>query len=147
MHVFQLGTGSTDYPEHADTQETTVQAGDVVLLATDGVWDNIWDDEVLSLLQAWANAGGGNLGDSHTFRGQRAQLTTMPCSATAGKAGLLWLSRGLAIASHHFATDRTRRSPFSVHAGGRYQGGKMDDITVLVALVQSDAARSRQSKL
>ena len=101
-----------------------MRPGDLVVLATDGVWDNLFDEEMLALIQAWVNGGGNSL----------------------GRKGLVWLARGVAIASHNFAADHKRSSPFSVHSSGRFQGGKMDDITILIALVNSDDVKIR-SKL
>ncbi|KAL8274193.1 hypothetical protein Esti_001878 [Eimeria stiedai] len=48
----QLGTGSKDLPEDAHVLSLAVEPGDVVLLATDGVWDNVFDHQVLKSLQA-----------------------------------------------------------------------------------------------
>ncbi|CEM15543.1 unnamed protein product [Vitrella brassicaformis CCMP3155] len=51
----QLGTGSSDLPEHADVTEAPTQPGDWVLLASDGVWDNLYDDDILRVLERAPN--------------------------------------------------------------------------------------------
>jgi hypothetical protein len=38
-----------DRPEDSDIQEFQLEQGDLILLATDGVWDNLYDDEILEL--------------------------------------------------------------------------------------------------
>eukprot|EP00293_Proteomonas_sulcata_P020024 CAMPEP_0184314364 /NCGR_PEP_ID=MMETSP1049-20130417/73582_1 /TAXON_ID=77928 /ORGANISM="Proteomonas sulcata, Strain CCMP704" /LENGTH=77 /DNA_ID=CAMNT_0026632231 /DNA_START=512 /DNA_END=742 /DNA_ORIENTATION=+ len=48
---FQLGTDSSDRPEHAERVEVPVEVGDVVLLATDGVWDNMFEDEIKNMVE------------------------------------------------------------------------------------------------
>ncbi|KEP64379.1 UNVERIFIED_CONTAM: protein phosphatase 2C, putative [Hammondia hammondi] len=47
----QLGTGSSDMPEHAHVLDLPVAEGDILFLATDGVWDNLYDDQVLAILR------------------------------------------------------------------------------------------------
>jgi serine/threonine protein phosphatase PrpC len=39
---FQLGTGSRDSPLDAVTDELTVQEGDILIMGTDGIWDNVF---------------------------------------------------------------------------------------------------------
>ena len=43
---FQIGTNSNDGPEKADQVELDVASGDVVVAATDGVFDNLFDEDV-----------------------------------------------------------------------------------------------------
>ncbi|CBZ50401.1 protein phosphatase 2C, related [Neospora caninum Liverpool] len=47
----QLGTGSSDMPEHAHVLDVPVVEGDILFLATDGVWDNLYDNQVLDVLR------------------------------------------------------------------------------------------------
>ncbi|ESS30386.1 putative protein phosphatase 2C [Toxoplasma gondii GAB2-2007-GAL-DOM2] len=47
----QLGTGSSDMPEHAHVLDLPVAEGDILFLATDGVWDNLYDDQILAVLR------------------------------------------------------------------------------------------------
>lgn len=46
----QLGTGSLDLPEHADLLDSPVKADDWILVATDGVWDNVFEDQLTPIL-------------------------------------------------------------------------------------------------
>ncbi|KAA8913897.1 hypothetical protein FN846DRAFT_897053 [Sphaerosporella brunnea] len=47
----QLGTNSSDTPvDNAVVQEVEVQNGDLVLLATDGLVDNMWDAEIMTVI-------------------------------------------------------------------------------------------------
>jgi len=46
----QLGTNSDDYPEHSDVKVIDVQIGDIVLLATDGLFDNVFDEDIIRIL-------------------------------------------------------------------------------------------------
>lgn len=46
----QLGTNSDDFPEHADVAVVEVLRGDLIILCTDGIWDNMFDEDVVSIL-------------------------------------------------------------------------------------------------
>lgn len=46
----QLGTNSDDYPEHSDVKVLDVEIGDIVLLATDGLFDNVFDEDIIRVL-------------------------------------------------------------------------------------------------
>jgi serine/threonine protein phosphatase PrpC len=45
---FQLGGPSGDKAADADVDTVRVVDGDIVVCATDGLWDNLFDEEVLS---------------------------------------------------------------------------------------------------
>jgi protein phosphatase PTC7 len=111
---FQLGTGSTDSPNDADCVELELQPGDVVVASTDGVGDNLFPEEIVSIVRE-----GLTLGKSETEMATRiAQVASSRANSTVG------------------------RSPFSVNAqqsGYEYSGGKLDDITVVVAIVEASA--------
>eukprot|EP00923_Selenidium_pygospionis_P048104 GHVN01082891.1.p2 GENE.GHVN01082891.1~~GHVN01082891.1.p2 ORF type:complete len:123 (-),score=11.23 GHVN01082891.1:61-429(-) len=47
----QLGTGSVDSPAHADCITVTpLYSGDWILLASDGLWDNLFEEQVTAIL-------------------------------------------------------------------------------------------------
>ena len=49
---FQLGTHSPDTPANADTYDLALDVGDVVVVATDGVFDNLFECEIVQCLDA-----------------------------------------------------------------------------------------------
>jgi protein phosphatase PTC7 len=49
-HPLQLGTGSSLTAEDATSTIVPVQAGDLVLLGSDGIFDNIFEDELLRII-------------------------------------------------------------------------------------------------
>jgi len=112
---FQLGTESTDTPESAIRIAVSVQEGDLVIMGTDGLWDNMYDQEVIEICAKEAS---------------RDDNSEMPF--TQG------LAERLAQRAHHLAKSAVRQSPFSVKArqsGYRFLGGKMDDVTVVVCSI------------
>ncbi|KAL6746431.1 Serine/threonine phosphatase, family 2C [Haematococcus lacustris] len=109
---FQIGSSDSmsDMPASAQKFELAVQAGDVVVMGTDGLWDNCFDEEIMSVIRY-------------------CQDVNMPLDKTA---------QVLAHYARHRASDPKFASPFAYaafQAGFAYMGGKMDDITVVVARV------------
>ncbi|KAJ1495759.1 hypothetical protein T484DRAFT_1761123 [Baffinella frigidus] len=47
---FQLGAHSNDLPEHGDRATFTVEVGDLLIMGTDGLWDNVFEEDILSVL-------------------------------------------------------------------------------------------------
>lgn len=95
----------------------TIQDGDVVVMASDGLWDNVEDDEATKLIQA-----------------------------CIGKEGERWSCAVAARDIGEFAVKESNRTtgllPFGRRAleetGEKWEGGKIDDITVLVARICDD---------
>jgi protein phosphatase PTC7 len=101
--------------------ELAVQAGDIVLLASDGLFDNVWEHEITSAIDTYTR-------ESEEENGGNLRLTSVD-----GLADSL-----VALASRNAASE-TKPSPFSETAkewGYSYEGGKLDDITVVVGLVE-----------
>lgn len=47
---FQVGTGGDD-PAKADSEIHDVRDGDIIILASDGLWDNVFDMKVIELIR------------------------------------------------------------------------------------------------
>ncbi|EFJ52734.1 Serine/threonine phosphatase, family 2C [Volvox carteri f. nagariensis] len=113
---YQIGSpdSMSDPPQSAQRFEIRVQPGDLILLGTDGLWDNCFDEELACVL-----------------RYCRDQSMDAPKMAEV-----------VAHYARHRASDSKFASPFAYsafQAGFAYMGGKMDDITVLICLVQQPA--------
>lgn len=113
---YQIGAtdSMSDLPSSSQRFELTVQPGDLLVLGTDGLWDNCFDEEVASVLRYCV-----------------AQHMEPPKMAQV-----------MAHYARHRAADSKFASPFAYaafQAGFTYMGGKMDDITVVIAHVQQAA--------
>jgi len=75
--------------------------GDVIVLATDGVFDNLYDKEIIEIL---------------------ARKSENP----AGE---------ISLSAYKNSIKEAVGTPFSEGSGGKYSGGKKDDITVIVVRV------------
>ncbi|KAL5638838.1 hypothetical protein ACGC1H_003255 [Rhizoctonia solani] len=111
---YQLGPHSATTPR-ADAQLITSEVipGDIVILASDGLGDNLWDEEVLHEVERFRAL---SLGESS------AQLLGEALARRAKRAA-----------------EGTKDVPFGVRgraAGVQFVGGKTDDISVVVAIVR-----------
>ena len=112
----QLGGGSSDRPSDGAVFEAAVYPGDVVLLATDGLFDNAYPEEICQAVV------------------QGAQFKETPEET----------SKALADLAFKNATDNSKLSPWAAEARkhGYFStgGGKMDDVTVVVSKVIHESA-------
>lgn len=87
-----------------------VAPGDVIIAGTDGLFDNLYNNEITAVVVHAMRAGLG------------PQVTAQKIAALARQR----------------AQDKDRQTPFSTaaqDAGFRYYGGKLDDITVVVSYI------------
>ncbi|CAN6923135.1 unnamed protein product [Brassica oleracea] len=109
--TYQLESGSNgDLPSSGQMFTVAVAPGDVIIAGTDGLFDNLYNNEITAIVVQAVRAG------------------TDP-QVTAQKIAALARQR---------AQDKNRQTPFSTaaqDAGFRYYGGKLDDITVVVSYV------------
>eukprot|EP01125_Pyxidicula_operculata_P016014 TRINITY_DN5472_c0_g1_i1.p1 TRINITY_DN5472_c0_g1~~TRINITY_DN5472_c0_g1_i1.p1 ORF type:complete len:177 (-),score=29.74 TRINITY_DN5472_c0_g1_i1:54-584(-) len=106
---YQMGTGSPHTPKtHAEKTSTKVQANDWVLVASDGLWDNV---PMVAIL-------------SHFKKDSKLSITKM--------------AQDIAKKASDLSTKKGIPSPFAKEAHKNnvpWQGGKPDDITVLLGKV------------
>lgn len=105
----------SDSPESAETASFVVRDGDIILVATDGLFDNLSTDLIEKELQQMKDR--------------------------RDEAALQGLCNSLALQARHLAFDEQYMSPFAKKAqsyGIHAPGGKPDDITVLLAVVTAE---------
>lgn len=114
------GTSKQDLPSHADAYTFEVEEGDVVLMGTDGIFDNLHDSEVCKLAQISLEATMG-------------RDKSGPWQIDPNR-----LAKAYAEAARVRSEDSSARTPFgnlARQAGLQHMGGKMDDITVVACVV------------
>jgi hypothetical protein len=114
-YPFQLGTVSKDTPKDTQSFAIKVQEGDVVVLGSDGLFDNVFDEEIVDIVDANA----------------KEPIETSDPQVMADS--LLRRAREVAEDS------RFASSPFqsrAIQEGFYYQGGKIDDMTILVGIIR-----------
>jgi len=98
----------TDTPENSDMHKIELESGDVVLLATDGLWDNVPEKIIVDVLK--------NI---------EPQNIQMICNT-------------IALIARRLSHDEQHKSPFAVKAGEygiTATGGKPDDITLVLLYI------------
>ncbi|KAL2868689.1 uncharacterized protein BJX67DRAFT_371101 [Aspergillus lucknowensis] len=141
----QLGTNSVDTPRNnAVLSQVDLEEGDIVLAVSDGVLDNLWEHEVLSItlegLKKWEHG-----------RHDDKDLEWAPPAALAEEK-TVFLARELLNAALAVAQDPFAESPYmekAVEEGLAIQGGKMDDISVVVGVCRrrhSDTGLNRANQ-
>lgn len=112
-HPYQLGQTSGDHPRSAMKIKLTMEAGDVIVVGTDGLFDNMYSEEIL----LWV---------------------TQEINQSSDPQMIAWR---LAECALYNSLDKFADTPFaraSRQNGGNHTGGKRDDITVIVALILQD---------
>ncbi|XP_015972645.1 probable protein phosphatase 2C 55 [Arachis duranensis] len=107
--TYQLGTNG-DLPSSGQVFTIAVAPGDVIVAGTDGLFDNLYNNEITAVVVHAVRAGFG------------PQVTAQKIAALARQRAL----------------DKNRQTPFSTaaqDAGIRYYGGKLDDTTVVVSYI------------
>ncbi|XP_068190082.1 protein phosphatase PTC7 homolog [Antennarius striatus] len=105
------GVVLSDSPEAADSSSIDVQLGDIILTASDGLFDNMPDYMILQELKKLK---------------------------TTNYDSVLQTAQSIAKQAHDLAYDPNYMSPFAQFAcdnGLNVRGGKPDDITVLLSIV------------
>jgi len=116
----QLGTNSPDTPkENSFMDIVDVNEGDLVLCLSDGVTDNLWEEEIteytVDAMKKWEDG------------------------VHAAEDGIVYVARTLMNAAKEIALDPYAGSPYmsrAVDEGLAAEGGKLDDISVLIGVVR-----------
>jgi len=106
---YQFASDGGDSPEKADVWQMEVQKNDLIVSSTDGMWDNLFVEDVTAVINQQPRLSSGCLNLSH-------------------------LSHFLARLAHKVAKDPRAQTPFAQEARRqkfKYKGGKMDDVTVI----------------
>eukprot|EP01054_Gregarina_sp_Poly1_P002619 Gregarina_sp_Poly_1__2618@NODE_1711_length_3499_cov_182_003788_g383_i1_p1_GENE_NODE_1711_length_3499_cov_182_003788_g383_i1NODE_1711_length_3499_cov_182_003788_g383_i1_p1_ORF_typecomplete_len452_score74_44SpoIIE/PF07228_12/1_7e29PP2C_2/PF13672_6/2_3e16PP2C_2/PF13672_6/7_5e03PP2C/PF00481_21/0_00012_NODE_1711_length_3499_cov_182_003788_g383_i11351490 len=114
---------SEDLPKHAQCFDIMVEEGDLLLLASDGLWDNLWDFEIQGLC---------NLA--------LAPFEALILHDENLETGADEVARAVLEAASYRSRDVKARTPFAksytTECGiPAFTGGKWDDITVVAAWV------------
>lgn len=123
----QLGTNSVDTPrKNAVLSKVALEEDDLVLAVSDGVMDNLWEHEVLKII----------LDSLKKWDEGKMESNSISPSPELCDDRMVYASRELLNAALAIAQDPFAESPFmekAVDEGLAIEGGKMDDISVVLA--------------
>ena len=150
------GAQLCDYPKDADITQHNLKHGDILVFASDGVWDNLFNQDILGIVSrtmmgigAWKTSDGGIRVVDNLRR------FTQPKEEATQRLVTLQSTLATEIAARAKTASMNQRldGPFAKEVQKYYpqenwHGGKVDDICVVV-LVVSDSNKTPevQSKL
>ncbi|KAF7639756.1 Protein phosphatase [Meloidogyne graminicola] len=117
-----------DKPESSELREHELQSGDIVLIASDGLWDNCHISTIAKLLYSEED----NIKQKTEEEGEEGQQNR---SLQMSHASLQARCNSLALIARHLSADEHYISPFTQRAlkhGIRAPGGKSDDVTIIL---------------
>ena len=140
--IFGGGQHFSEVPSQADVSRHRVRHGDIVVFATDGVWDNLSAQDTLGIVTRVMEERGYWNADSAETMLNSELISALPMTIE-GKDQDSYLPAHLATAIMREAKaaglDRRRDGPFAKEVNIRYpqegwSGGKPDDIAVVVCV-------------
>ncbi|KAK5691527.1 Protein phosphatase 2C 7 [Elasticomyces elasticus] len=158
--IFGGSAHFSETPKQADIARHQLRHGDIVLFATDGVWDNLSAQDTLAIVTKVMEEHGYWF-KSHNFAGAETMLNeTLVRSLPKRVDGKEWLKEANAYLPGLLATavmreakvaglDTKRNGPFAKEVNLHYpqegwRGGKPDDIAVVVCVAVEDAGQSKE---
>ncbi|OCL01837.1 5-azacytidine resistance protein azr1 [Glonium stellatum] len=146
MAVFGRTSALADLPKDANVTNHQVRHGDVLIFATDGVWDNLSPQDALSIVsRSMVELGAWTEKDQVFEVSEDLQMFTQVDGARLADANSLQAKLALAItkAAKEASLDTRRDGPFAKEVQKYYpdenwHGGKPDDIAAVVAVVTED---------
>lgn len=138
------GSQIMDFPRDANVSEHELRHGDVVVFASDGVWDNLAAQDILRIVsklmlasRAWEHTDGGvSIGSglsSFIMNGEeKGSMDDIPSLQT-------FLAVGITSEAKAASVNTKRDGPFArevqkYYPNDGWRGGKVDDICVVVAI-------------
>ena len=146
-HLLARGGGAplSDMPADAAATAHALRAGDVVVFATDGVWDNLTNQDILRAVTGEMRAAGAwRVADA-------GMATDPPMLARAVGAGIAAaVARAVVAKAKAASTNDKVDGPFAKevqkqYPGEIYHGGKVDDICVVSCVVTELASTLEES--
>ncbi|EXJ87115.1 hypothetical protein A1O3_04073 [Capronia epimyces CBS 606.96] len=152
------GMPLNDKPDRADLADYTLRHGDVLILATDGVWDNLNSQDILSIVSntmrttgAWLRSPGQGYTVSPVLfelvdRSLATQKHKLPGSLQSIlAAAIVGEAKTASMNSKRdgpFAKEMQKHHPFDP-----WHGGKVDDIAVLVVIPVDESKSQKSGKI
>ncbi|KAJ5032912.1 uncharacterized protein L3040_009501 [Drepanopeziza brunnea f. sp. 'multigermtubi'] len=137
-----------DYPKDANVSQHSLKHGDVLVFASDGVWDNLTSQEILKTVsrvmlrsRAWEHTEGGvavgkrlnELMMADDVQGGPEEIPSLQSSLAVGITGDAKAASMNTRVDGPFAKEVQKYYPYE-----RWRGGKVDDICVVVAIVREE---------
>lgn len=155
--IFGGATHYSETPAQADVFTHQLKHGDIVMFATDGVWDNLSAQDTLAIVTRVMEDGGywSTSNDGAETTVNETLIRSLPRTVESTPKTDSYLPGLLAAAVMREAKmaglDRRRNGPFAKEVKQHYpqegwEGGKPDDIAVVVAIAVQDTESPQNEK-
>lgn len=135
---YQIGNGSNDTPSRALRYRFPVYRGDLVLLGSDGVFDNLYPQRVAELMWPIVNF----VDQRHSaFSSSASQMLLRAQFFEDMMRALVKGTEEVMQEARSAARDIRSDTPYAekaVNGGAYYEGGRQDDMTLLVSVIDED---------
>lgn len=149
------GTQLADLPGDAEVFRHSLRHGDVLVFATDGVWDNLFNQDILRIVSAamtktgaWLDSEAGAIQVHPDLSGLTDASTAVEeggGSTTGNTKGTLQglIATGITMAAKAASVNTKLNGPFAKEVKKYYpqetwHGGKVDDICVVAVVVSEN---------
>lgn len=116
-----------DKPEQSKEYTVPIEVGDLVILGTDGLFDNLFIEEIKKIVV-----------DSEREFVEFSKKSNLPIDDEKVKKRNFWISKKLVAAARIKGEDSKCSTPFALNAVAHrkfFNGGKLDDVTCICASV------------
>ncbi|EON96838.1 putative 5-azacytidine resistance protein azr1 protein [Phaeoacremonium minimum UCRPA7] len=149
------GTQLSDLPRDAEVSRHRLRHGDVLVFASDGVWDNLFNQDILRIVSgvmkrrgAWVNGSAG-IGVAPDLRPLTSPEDAPPSAGGGGGGQTLQslLATEITHAAKAASVNTKLDGPFAKEVKKYYpnetwRGGKIDDICVIAVVVSESKAEA-----
>jgi len=133
---YQVGENG-DNPRLGQVRKHTVQPYDILILASDGLWDNVYNERVVKEMKRFLQIEGEDKSTSKTNN----EIENPIKSSKLQVKNLQGLSDHITKVAEVLSLSDSYESPFAAKSRMLYLGGKHDDITLVVAQVLERSAK------
>ncbi|CAO3681541.1 unnamed protein product [Rhizopus stolonifer] len=124
-YPYQLGLLSKDQPNDAQVFSINVEKGDIIIMATDGLYDNLFESDILNIVRKHIQIQTVPAAKDRPMRVRNLQPQMLADSLANKAKEISEMGYGADTPFQHRAMDE----------GLLIEGGKIDDISVIVAIV------------
>ncbi|KAH9593000.1 PPM-type phosphatase domain [Trypanosoma melophagium] len=136
---YQLGKGSSDTPVRALNYRVPVESGDLLLLGSDGVFDNLYPNRVADIV--WSSVNRVRM--EHEVDNSNSPWKNNPLMFYDSMMHALAKgSEDVIREARYAARDLHADTPYAhkaLEGGVYYEGGKQDDMTLLVSVIDEES--------
>ena len=128
-------------PKDALVSNFPLLIGDIIIMASDGLWDNAFQDDIEQLVNTVMNIMVGSTPNAlHLATRPNSEGVGSTMNTTLVNSIIQQIADSLLFMAKQNSESRNIKSPFSETArlfGKHHSGGKIDDITIIVGAVTS----------